>query len=189
MRLGSRIVSKVEQWILRAGIVDEIDGIKICDLGSKQMAYRTTIKRSLNLIKQLDSRRYRVVKKELTWLVNSRIVQQASGKYLKRHRAGFINFISNSNDEILLCADYAGLIVNLATHGRLYSKHVGNCKDRRIRIEQVCAAEENRFLLRVEAKYPEYRGTLTYELDKDINTKEISKWRRTLRILIRIMKG
>jgi hypothetical protein len=62
-------------------------------------------------------------------------------------------------------AFFAGIIVHESTHGLLHTKGVGSDKARRVQVERICTAEENRFYKRAEYYFPEYEGTLVHDYD------------------------
>ncbi len=190
MSIRDRLVANIEKLLLKTVLEGEYEGIKISDYSSKNDGFKEVIKSSVELIKELDQKRYKIVKNEIEWLVNSNEPGKYGGFYRRRIKGCFINFDNYSEDKKLVSAFYAGLIVHEATHGLLCTRGFGYEKDRRIQIERICNSEENRFYKKVEREYPEYAGVLIRDFDPNDweyfwNT---SKWKQAYHALKRVLK-
>ena len=165
MSFRNKIAGKIEVWVLRSSIEGESDGIKICNIRSKDDGFLEIIRASLKLIQQMDPRRYKTIRNEIDWLVNSNLPDKYGARYKRSSKSCFIGFDNYSEDKLHVSAYFAGIIVHESTHGVLHSKGVGSDKTRRVQIERICTAEENRFYQKVENLYPEYAGSLVHEFD------------------------
>jgi hypothetical protein len=190
MNVKEKLVSKIERFLLNTILEGEHEGIKIGNFRSKNEGFADAMKSSIDLIKELDSKRYKTVKNEIEWVINSNEPGKVGGFYRRRIKGCFINFDNYSEDKKLVSAYFAGLIIHEATHGLLYTKGVGYEKDRRLQIERICNSEENRFYKKVEREFPEYSGMLIHDFDPNDweyywNT---SKWKQAYHSLKRILK-
>ena len=190
MSIRDKLVAKIEKLLLYSVLEVEHEGIKISDFRSETEGFKDVIISSIDLIKSLDPKRYKTVKDEIDWLVNSNEPGKYGGFYRRRIKGCFINFDNYSKDQKLVSAFFAGLIVHEATHGLLFTKDFGYDTERRLQIERICNSEENRFYKKVELEFPEYAGILICEFhagdwDYSWNT---SKWKQAYHALIRVLK-
>ncbi len=184
------ILVKIEKWLLKLVFIKKVEGINICDYRDKDDGYEEIITSSINLIKSIDPRRYKTVKNEISWIINTNEPGKYGGRYRRRIKGCLINFENYSEDRRLVSAFYAGLIIHEATHGLLYTKGMRYTEENRVQIERICNAEENRFYQKIENIYPEYQGYLVYEFnpqdwDYSWNT---SKWKQAFHALRRVMR-
>ena len=159
------IISKVETRLYRSCLICDADGLSICDMNEKSDGYKEVIRYALNLIHDLDQKRYKRVKTEIIWIVNTNLIPSFSGEYNRRTKSCLINFDNYTDDQILVSGYYAGIIVHEATHGLLCSRGIRYNKNTRERIERICTCEQNRFYQKMEREYPEYDGLLCQEFD------------------------
>jgi hypothetical protein len=70
-RLIARFGYFMEEKIVKSCIRNEIDGIKICDVGEDYHEFVTIISDSINLIRSLDPKRYSILTSEISWITKS----------------------------------------------------------------------------------------------------------------------
>lgn len=157
----------LEVHLLSKFIVNEFDGIKLCNLKEKNTSFDTTIIQSLKFINELEIRRYKRIRKEVSWIINTNSIEKYGGRYKRKNKTCDINFHDYCEDTKLVSLYYAGLIIHEATHGHLFAKGFEYKTENRLQIERICTAEENRFYKKVEFLFPEYEGLLY----RDFNSK------------------
>jgi hypothetical protein len=134
--------------VFRCSIVGRCAGIPLVSTHDNHDDFVRIITQSLELIRQIDARRFRRVLDQTKWLVDMALHSGYSGQYHHRLKATLIDYEHISSENDLWNAGYfAGLIVHEATHGVLCDRGIVTTKNNRVQIERICRAEQNRFLL------------------------------------------
>src|ERR1039457_1170111 len=134
--------------------VGQIDGIVLFDLRKSGGSFRLTIETTLRILRQYDPRRYARVVRYISRIVNQ-ITTRGRALYIFNIRTVQLEFSEwpNVSDD-LNAASYACLLVNESTRGVISSKGIEYSAKNRVRIERLCAAEQNRFAAKVVAADP-----------------------------------
>lgn len=158
MRL--RILSLLEDLIISFSPFHEIySGIKIVHFDSEKSTFATTIKRSLDFLKNSDPRRFKRVTSSIT-VITSGACLGTLAEFVKttRNRICRIDYTRlpatcdcpPDNPYCGYSLLYAALIVHEATHSFLEKHGILRTTENRERIESLCQKEE----LRVAARFP-----------------------------------
>lgn len=129
------------------------------------------VKDALELIERKDPRRFRLIQREVKFIVNE-VVAPDGAQY---HR--FARLIST--DLTRYCerieadkehydwyvASLATTFVHEATHGRIFSFHIAYTKPLRERIESLCCREQKRFASRLDTTRYDFTNTLVADFD------------------------
>lgn len=140
---------KVDEWIVRRFIVDEIDGIRICECNLDETDdedFLECVRSSLRLVNEKDPRRYARIKKHLQYIINQELMTFAV--YIAAYRGCQMDFgrLDYKHDPEWCVWLVAAVLVHEATHGVIDSRGIKYTADQRAQIERICRAEENRFL-------------------------------------------
>ncbi len=169
MNIIDKICIKIEELLSKSSIITEIDGIKICDIRKNEKRndtdYLKTIVSSIDLIRNVDPKRYKTFRNEVSWITTCQIDFGAAAVYRRINKSCVINFVKYHEDEMLECVQYAAILVHEATHGLLETKGFDSKKNRILQIERICTTEANRFLRKVENVYPGYGDILKKEFN------------------------
>ncbi|MBI3987043.1 MAG: hypothetical protein HY343_08995 [Lentisphaerae bacterium] len=135
----------------------EYAGVRICDANvndSDDEAFCRHVAQALELIQGADPRRFRLVTKELRFIVNQEL-WGSCGRYLRGIHACSVDYgrYDFARDEQWYLAELARLIIHDATHGYLHSRGIPSSKANRLRVEHVCLVEENRFSQRLGGRF------------------------------------
>lgn len=191
MGLRNILSARVTRSIFKSSLICTIDEIYISGIKKNNDSFEEIIGFALDLIRDHDPKRYQRVKSEINWIVNSTIPSKYGGMYQRSVKACLINFDNYSEDFKIVSAFYAGIIVHEATHGFIERKGFNYSNDKRLQIERICDAENNRFYRRIESIYPEYEGLLIREFEP--SNWEYSwntpKWKKFYHWLKRETKG
>jgi hypothetical protein len=124
----------------------EFESIRIVDVRRRSGDFHTTIRASLNLLKDTDPRRFNRVTKNLDWIVNTSL-SSPGAEYWHWARACAVNFEESwpGRDVEFSIAFHAGLLVHEATHAYLECRGIRYDEDNRMRIEALCVEEQNRW--------------------------------------------
>ena len=105
---------------------------------------------ALELVNRFDARRFRRVQQEIRFIIHAELPSGAD--YRRVGRFCCVDYtrydFGKDHDWYLRC--YAAALVHEATHGAIYSRHVGYTRRSRLRIEKLCHTEELRFLRRLD---------------------------------------
>jgi len=127
-------------------------GITLCDLNSNDLDdedfFRET-EQALQLIEDVDPRRFRRVKNHINYIVNTELASIASYNPGKICKVDFGRYDFETHPDWSRYM-YAAILVHEATHGEIGEKGI-EYKRNRLRIEKICRAEENRFLAKIDS--------------------------------------
>jgi len=134
---------------------------------------------ALRLIETVDPRRFRVVERELAFIVNKELL--SGGQYYRPLRSCSCDFSRYQFDKQheqyeWWLAYHAGLIVHEATHGRLMSLYFPYTKKTRLQIERICHAEQRRFVAQLPSERYDFARDLVGPFDE---TCWHPSWNRT----------
>lgn len=154
--------------------VARFEGIVISD-GDDNPSFRETVLAALQLIKELDPRRFRRIQRYIKWVVNVPLAH-GGGEYAYSMHTCRIDFEQSvwqpwGDQAFVLCAD---VLIHEATHGVLNARNIPYSSQLRSRIERLCVREGQRFLSRVSEARPEVAKALCHEFDE-------SRWHRSWR--------
>ncbi len=161
MGFRNRVANFGLRKILNSSLSSTVDEIHIGNIKESNDGFEEIIVKALDLIRDHDPRRYKRVKREIDWIVNSSVPAKFGGMYKRSVKACLMHFENYSEDSRLVSAFYAGIIVHESTHGFIYTKGYEYSEDNRLQIERICFSENNRFYKRIENAHPEYDGLLT----------------------------
>ena len=88
---------------------------------------------------------------------------------------------------MLHAAYYAGVIVSLATHGRIHARKIETNHRNRLRKAKICQAEKNRFLERILDVFPELPSNMIRPVDPDAY-RDPGFFKRNWRMVIRYVR-
>jgi hypothetical protein len=151
---------------------DSYLGIRLCDVNFDETDDQTFVlrtKEALDLIRQVDVRRFRRVQKEIRHIVN--IESLGSGAYMRRFKICKVDFGKFKSAEYpdYWVRAYACTLVHEATHGAISSHGIPYTQANRNRIERLCHEEERRFAQRLNDGETDWAKLLVREFDE-------SKW-------------
>jgi hypothetical protein len=150
------MVAPCERRLFESATLETMDGIKIVgdsltriSREANQRFHLDTIA-ALRLIKSVDSRRFRRLQREVSYIVNSPLFAFAS--YSRATKSCYIDYPTmnpdtESNPEWYSWW-YASVLVHEATHGAIFSRLINYTPDTRVRIERLCHTEQRRFATR-----------------------------------------
>lgn len=153
--------------------VDRFDSIRIVDVRRKGPDFQTTVLASLELLRNTDPRRFSRVRRNLDWIVNTRL-SMPGAEYWHWARACVINFEESwpGRDAEFSIGFHASLLIHEATHACLESRGIRYDKLQRARIEELCVKEQNRWAAKIsrrelgEALYQKFDPS-NWGFDKD----------------------
>jgi hypothetical protein len=145
-------------WSLRTSKANYFDGIGLVDFRGSGNSFSETMRCSLRLIQEQDTRRYARVTKHIVWIVNQ-INNALGAQYEHSIHALFVQFDDAPDlSRDLVIAIHAILLIHEATHGVIESRGIRLTTDNRVQIERLCTTEQNRFAARLSAydavRYP-----------------------------------
>jgi hypothetical protein len=189
MSWKEKLKNKIQLRMLEDSKLSAVDGINICNIRHKDAGFEETITQSLELIKAICPKRYRYVKNEIMWIVNSVEIPENTGNYIRRLNLCNIHFTRFDEDLLWVSLFFAGQIVHEATHGVIYTKGFKYDLENRLQIERICVAEQNRFSKKAEAMYPEYQDRLVADFDPSgwdysYNTTNTKKFYHTFKRIL-----
>lgn len=155
-------------WLYERNVVGHFDEIPLVSMVENSVPYVKVGTHALNLIRDLDPKRFRRVVDQTRWLVDSALSGGPfSGAYQHRIKATQIDFQLDYSvgDELFHAAYFAGIIVHEATHGMIRDRGISTTPENRIRVERICRAEENRFLELLRRSIPDLPGKLIRPFD------------------------
>ena len=144
---------------LRRSTVANFDGVRLTNFEKdkkKAEAFREILLASLHLLKTTDPRHFRRVQKRLDWVLCTTLEKRGLAKYNHQFRCCEIDLLTPSAayDREWLIGWYACVLVHEATHGVIRSRNILYTPALRIRIERLCAREEQRFVVRLSRTDP-----------------------------------
>lgn len=156
----------VLRWMYRHHIRGKHKSILLVDWnndpGDDDAFVRDTM-RAVDLIESLDPRRFRILQREIRYIVNQELV--SSGAYVRPLRACEVDFgryhLDQEGDQYgRYFAHYILTLVHEATHGRLESMGFPYTPALRVWLERMCVTEEQRFARRLKASYCDFGTAL-----------------------------
>jgi hypothetical protein len=169
MLLTKPIEALLNRYLLRLQRSSEVarfDGIILADT-QDSMRFRSAVPAALQLIKDLDSRRYRRLQRYIKWIVNCPL-PYGGGQYNYSTRTCRLDFEKTANeaDPEYTAAATASTLVHEATHGVLRARAIGYSGQLRSRVERCCVREQNRFLGRLSSSRPDIAKFLHREFSE-----------------------
>jgi hypothetical protein len=155
----------------RASEVARFDGIILADTQDSSL-FRSAVPSALQLIKDLDSRRFRRLQRYIKWIVNCPL-PYGGGQYHYPTRTCRLDFEKTAiePDPEYAAAAVAGTLVHEATHGALRARAIGYSVHLWSRVERCCVREQNRFIERLSISRPDIAKFLHREFTE-------SRWHR-----------
>ena len=139
----------------RTNEVARFDGIILADTQDSSL-FRRNVLSALQLIKDLDSRRFRRLQRNITWIVNCPL-PHGGGQYHYPTRTCRLD-IEKATPELdpeYAAAAIASTLIHEATHGALRARGIGYSAQLRSRVERCCVKEQNRFIARLSSSRPD----------------------------------
>jgi hypothetical protein len=139
----------------RTSEIGRFDGIILADTQDSSL-FRNSVLAALQLIKQLDSRRFRRLQRHISWIVNCPL-PHGGGQYHYPTRTCRLDIEKTSPEPHpeYAAAAVASTLIHEATHGVLRARGIGYSGQLRSRVEGCCVREQNRFLSRLAMTRPE----------------------------------
>jgi hypothetical protein len=155
MGIYRNLLAKSIIWVCEKGLVGEHCGIKLADLNwneADDSAFVEKTKQALDLIRDLDPRRFARVQRHIDYICNKEL--ECGGKYYPCNVClvdfGRFDFARNPDWSLYM---YSSLFVHEATHGLLHARGFRRTKRNWKQIERICQSEENRFLSRIDSPW------------------------------------
>jgi hypothetical protein len=182
--------------VLRVSVKKKVDGIGIVDMNrddTDNEAFLEATVAALNLIRQLDARRYANLIRHVHFIVNGEL--DSGGRYQYHTRSIELDFpkyrvYPDADDYGWYLARYAAVVIHEATHARLCALSFPYTTRTRVQIERICVAEQRRFL----AKWSGGRFELS-ELRQEFDERQWhgywygGAWRRVRDLLKRMRRS
>jgi hypothetical protein len=158
MVLTSPLQAFLGRYLLRLQRENEIarfDDIILSDTQNSAL-FRSAVPSALQLIKSLDSRRFRRLQRYVKWIVNCPL-PYGGGQYHYPTRTCRLDFEKTTPepDPAYAAAAVASTLIHEATHGILWSRGIGYSAQLRSRVEHCCVREQNRFIARLAVTRPD----------------------------------
>jgi len=156
----------------RSNEVARFDGIIVSDTQDSSL-FRKSVLSALQLIKDLDSRRFRRLQRYIAWIVNCPL-PYGGGEYHYPTRTCRLDFEKSETEPDLeyAAAAVASTLIHEATHGVLRARGIGYSAELRSRVECCCVREQNRFLVRLASSRPNIATLLHSDFTE-------SRWHRS----------
>ena len=153
----------LSRYLLRLQGENEVarfDDIILADTQDSAL-FRSAVPSALQLIKNLDSRRFRRLRRYVKWIVNCPL-PYGGGQYhyLTRTCRLDIEKTTKEPDPDYAAAAVASTLIHEATHGALRARAIGYTAELRSRVERCCVREQNRFLARLSSTRPDIANSL-----------------------------
>ena len=166
MFLPTSVQALLNRYLLRlqrTSEVDRIEGIILADT-QDSLLFRSAVPAALQLIKNLDPRRFRRVQRYIKWIVNCPL-PYGGGQYHYPTRTCRLDFEKTAvePDPEYAAAAVASILVHEATHGVLRAHAIGYSVHLRSRVERCCVSEENLFIARLSPSRPDIAKLLHCE--------------------------
>ena len=166
MNFRQEIAIRMIDWLLKNSVLCEHLGIRLCDINHNPNDDSAFIARSiqaLDLIKEIDPRRFCRVHRTIRYIVNTECHFHGVYSLGKMCVIDFGRYRFDRNEKWALF-NYAGLIIHESTHGMLESKQIPYKRHNWLQVERICRNEQNRFLKRLE---PIYGSSLKIPFDSN----------------------
>jgi len=147
----------------RAAEIGHFDGIILADTQDSSL-FSKSVLAALQLIKQLDARRFQRIQRHVHWIVNIPL-PRGGGQYHYPTRTCRLDIEDEipEPDPDYAAAATASLLIHEATHGVLDARGIGYSIQLRSRVERCCVREQNRFLARLSGSRPDIAKSLHRE--------------------------
>ena len=175
MRFTTPVQALLNRYLLRLQRTSEVarfDGISLADTQDSAL-FRSAVPAALQVIKDMDSRRYHRLQRYIKWIVNCPL-PYGGGQYNYPTRTCRLDFEKTARepDPEYAAAVIAITLVHEATHGVLRARGIGYSAELRSRVERCCVREEHRFLARLAKIRPDIATVLHREFSE-------SHWQRS----------
>jgi hypothetical protein len=175
MFLTAPVQALLNRYILRLQRTSEVarfDGIILADTQESSL-FRSAVPSALQLIKDLDIRRFRRLQRYIKWIVNCPL-PYGGGQYHYPTRTCRLDFEKTAIEPDLeyAAAAVASTLVHEATHGALRARAIGYSTELRSRVERCCVREQNRFIARLSTSRPNIAKLLHRDFSE-------SRWHRS----------
>jgi hypothetical protein len=172
-------------WFLRKRAFGEIDGVCVSDFSAAfqpPKEFFDLIKESMDLIRSVDSRRYRRICSHLAFIVNTELISAATYDDNLRVCSLDYNKQFTSGDKTRDLHFCAMTLIHEATHALLFRKNIPYDEHTRERIERLCHTEEIRFGRKISAELESLSAYNAEYLDwywtVDPKTRRAALWGR-----------
>lgn len=178
---------------MNQSVLESVDGIKIVDTSLRRnidQRFHVDTVAALQLIKSVDSRRYRRLQREIDFIVNGEGFHFVSyNRPVKMCDVDYNQFDFSKHPEWYLWW-YATALVHEATHGTIHANHIHYTPKLRARIERLCVTEAGRFATRADTADRVWSHTLVGEFDEKKWHKSwyATRWQRIKQLLSRILE-
>jgi hypothetical protein len=175
MFFATPIQSLLTRYLLRLQRENEVarfDGIILADTQDSAL-FRSAAPSALQLIKNLDMRRFRRLQRYIKWIVNCPL-PYGGGQYHYPTRTCRLDIEKTTPepDPEYAAAAVASTLIHEATHGVLRARAIGYSPQLRSRVEHCCVREQNRFIARLSTSRPDIATFLHREFTE-------SRWHRS----------
>lgn len=175
MVLATPLQVLLSRYLLRLQRENEVarfDDIVLADTQNSAL-FRSAVPSALQLIKDLDSRRFRRLQRYVKWIFNCPLPYGGGHyHYLTRTCRLDIEKATPEPDPAYAAAAIASTLVHEATHGLLDARRIAYSSRLRSRVERCCVREQNRFLARLSSSRPDIAKFLHREFSE-------SRWHRS----------
>jgi hypothetical protein len=158
MVLATPLKTLLSRYLLRLQRENEVarfDDIILADTQDSAL-FRSAVPSALQLIKNLDSRRFRRLQRYVNWIVNCPL-PYGGGQYHYPTRTCRLDIEKTTKepDPDYAAAAVASTLIHEATHGALRARAIGYSGALRSRVERCCVREQNRFISRLSGTRPD----------------------------------
>ena len=145
----------------------QFEDIRLCDLSYGGPDFKRVLIGALQLLKDIDPRRFLRVNRHLKWIANEPLAQPGA-QYRHLTQTCSFDFVKpeSESDIPFWIANHASVLVHEATHGVLRVRGIPYSPELRARIEHLCVTEQNRFARRLATSQPEIAERLHREFDE-----------------------
>lgn len=152
----SRLLDRISLRSIREHEVARYGAISIADFRGAGEAFRTDIVQALQLVSEHDARRFGRVQRTCRFVVNHPIPRGSPATYSNEWNACLMDYdmLRGIEPAEFRQGCIACLLVHEATHGLIERRKIRYVGDNRLRIEQLCMREQNRFAARLTASAP-----------------------------------
>jgi hypothetical protein len=175
MVLTAPLQALLSRYLLRLQRENEVARFEDIILADTQDSalFRSAVPSALQLIKNLDSRRFRRVQRYVRWVVNCPL-PYGGGQYHYRTRTCRLDIekATPEPDPAYAAAAIASTLIHEATHGVIDARGIRYTGRLRSRVERCCVREQNRFIARLSSSRPDIVKFLHCEFTE-------SRWHRS----------
>jgi hypothetical protein len=166
LRPLEKVLKRVLLSLQAKNEVARFEGIILSDSDSN-VSFRETVLGALQLIKDLDPRRFQRIQKYVKWIVNVPLAY-GGGEYSYSMRTCRLDFERSvwephANYASALCAR---MLVHEATHGVINARRIPYSSQLRSQIERLCVREEQRFLSLIAQSQPQAARAVWPDFDE-----------------------